>query len=495
MYIIDNDLLSIQEARILVENASEAREAMVDYSQEKLDEIVDAMFDAISAGDHIKDLAVMCCEETGYGNVEDKIAKNYFVCTTVRNKLRGMKCVGILDENQSEAVIKVGVPLGVIAALIPSTNPVATTIFQAIIAVKAGDAIVFSPHPRAQKSVSQTLDILIEAAEKAGLPKGAVSYMHTIAEAGTNTLLNHPKVNLILDTGVPSFLDEAQKSGKPLIYGGSGNGPAFIERTADIPKAVHDIIESKTFDYGMVSAAEQSVVVERCIEPEVRTELQRQGAYFMTQEETDRLGGMIYRGDGTPNPEFVGISARRIADRAGIRAPQDVKVLVAPEIYALEDDPYVKQKFCPVLCYYVEDDWKDACEKCIELLLDRKDGHTLVIHSRDEYVIRQFALKKPVARVLVNTPASLGGMGVTTDLFPSLTLGSGVTGKGFTSDNVSPMNLVYIRTVGVGIRGSEGIRQHGYDWKPEDKKESANSVNTKGLLVLQQLLDKALEKK
>lgn len=489
MNIIDNDLLSIQEARILAENAAAVKKQLAEFSQEKLDVIVDGMLDAVIP--HLGELAWLSHEETGYGKVEDKIAKNYFVCESVRQQISDMKCVGFIEEDTEDFTMKVGVPFGVIAALIPSTSPVSTTIFNAVIAIKAGNAIIFSPHPRAKKTISRTLDIMIEAAYDCGLPKNGISYMHTVVREGTRTLIRHPEVNLILNTGVPAFLDEANSTGKPLIYGGSGNGPAFIERTANIKKAVGDIIESKTFDYGMVSAAEQSIVVERCIEPEVRCELKNQGAYFMTEEESTRLGALLYNTDGSMNAEFVGISAKRLASRAGFTVDANVQVLIAEGKYALSDNPYNRQKLCPVLAYYIEDDWKDACEKCIELLFSRNNGHTLVIHSTDNFVIRQFALKKPVARVLVNTPATFGSMGVTTTFFPSMILGSGVTGKGITSQNVSPMNLVYIRTVGVGIRDSSSIRRHSGE-KMAELQKTRRSEHEKGLYLLQQLLQKAI---
>ncbi len=489
MNIIDNDLLSIQEARILAENAAAAKTQLARFSQEKLDIIVEGMLDAVTL--HLGELASLSHEETGYGKAEDKAAKNYFICESVRQQIRKMKCVGFIEEDADTMMMRVGVPLGVIAALVPSTSPVSTTIFNAVIAVKAGNAIIFSPHPRAKKTVGRTLDILIEAARNHGMPEHGISYLHAVDREGTNTLIGHPEVNLILNTGVPAFLDAANRSGKPLIYGGSGNGPAFIERTADIKQAVSDIIESKTFDYGMVSAAEQSIVVERCIEPQVRQELTAQGAYFMTEEESVRLGALLYNSDGSVNAEFVGISAKRLASRAGFSVDPKTSLLIAEEKYALSDNPYNKEKLCPVLAYYIEDDWQNACEKCIELLFSRNSGHTLVIHSKDDYVIRQFALNKPVARVLVNTPATLGGMGVTTSLFPAMTLGSGVTGQGITSENVSPMNLIYIRTVGAGIRDSAYIRRYCGEQLTEYK-EKRRMEREEGIRLVRRLLHEAV---
>ena len=485
MNMIDNDLLSIQEARILAENAAQAFQKIAELSQEELNRIVEGMFDAVTP--HLAELALLSHEETGYGRTEDKLAKNNFVCTAVRKQLERMKCVGLLEQSEDLYTMKVGVPIGVIAALVPSTNPVSTTIFQAVIALKSGNAIIFSPHPRAQRTITRTLELLIEGACENGMPEHGISYLHTVERNGTKTLLRHPNIRLILNTGVSTFFKDVYESGKPLIYGGSGNGPAFIERTADIPKAVSDIIESKTFDYGIVSAAEQSIVVEHCIEADVRKELIAQGAYFMSRQESMRLGDLLYRPDGKMNAEFIGISAKRLAARAGFKVDKNVRLLIAEGSYALSDNPYNRENLSPVLSYYIEDDWQGACEKCIELLFHKQNAHTLVIHSKDNYVIQQFALKKPVARLLVNTPASLGSMGVTTTLFPSMTLGSGVTGQGITSENVSPMNLVYVRTIGFGMRSSDSIRKN-CEKQLYDLQEKQKQKQEKGIQLLKNLL-------
>jgi len=441
MNIIDNDLLSIQEARILIENARDAQKLLASFSQEKLDEIVERMAEEIS--EHTLELAQMSFEETDYGKPEDKCIKNRFVCEYLPVKLRGMRCVGVIRRDETNKTMDVGVPVGVIVALCPATSPVSTTIYKALVAIKAGNAIVFSPHPRAKKTMEKTLDILIRAAEGYGLPPGALSYLHTVTRSGTQELMDHKDTALIINTGVPKMLKAAYRSEKPIIYGGNGNGPAFIERTADVRQAVRDIIASKTFDNGIVSAAEQSIVVDSCIEPRVRAELKEKGAYFMSEDEADRAGAMFFHPDGSTDSEMVGKSAEELARIAGFAVPEGTKLLVAEQKYVSENNPYSKEKLGPILAYYIEDDWMHACEKCIELLLSERRGHTLVIHSNDEEVIRQFVLKKPVGRVLVNTPASIGSMGATTNLFPAMTLGSGSAGEGMTSDNVSPMNLIY----------------------------------------------------
>lgn len=453
MNIIDNDLLSIQEARILAENAREAQKKLATFPQKKLDEIIERMAEEIYK--HARELAMMSSDETDYGKWQDKYVKNRFVCEYLLKRLRGMRCVGIIKENIQNKSMDIGVPMGVILALCPATSPISTTIYKALIAIKSGNAIIFSPHPRAKNTIGKALDIMILAGEGYGLPEGALSYLHIVTPKGTSELMNHEATSLIMNTGVQSMLKAGNKSGKPVIYGGNGNGPVFIERTADIKQAVKDIITSKTFDNGVVSAAEQSVVVDSCIAAEVKREFKNNGGYFMTEEEAQKLGTLFFRPGGSPDPEMVGKSAQELAKRAGFCVADSVLVLIAEQKYVFDINPYSKEKLCPVLSYYIEDDWMHACEKCIELLIIERNGHTLVIHSTDEEVIRQFALKKPVGRVLVNTPATFGSMGATTNLFPAMTLGSGSAGVGITSDNVSPLNLIYIRKVGYGVRTTE----------------------------------------
>lgn len=492
MYMIDNDLLSIQEARILAENAREAQKKLATFSQEKLDVIIEHMAKELEL--HSLELAKMSCNETDYGRWQDKYIKNRFICKYLPERLRNMTCVGIIKEDKVNRTMEIGVPIGVIVALCPATNPVSTSIYKAMLAVKSGNAIIFSPHPRAKMSMITAIDLLIKAACECGLPEGAISVLRDVTPAGTLELLNHKATTLIMNTGVPGMLRNCTCSGKPVIYGGAGNGPAFIERTADISQAVKDIIASKTFDYGVVSAAEQSVVVDRCIETEVKAEFLKRGAYFMTEEEALRLGTLLYQGDGSLNPELVGKAAKQLAKRAGFIVPEDTVLLISEQKYVNDSNSYSKEKLCPVLAYYIEDDWMHACEKCIELLLSERNGHTLVIHSKDEAVIRQFAIKKPVGRVLVNTPAIFGSMGMTTDLFPAMTLGSGSAGVGITSDNVSPMNLIYIRKVGYGVRSADEITQ---ELMADDKPEVCSTEKTgpaqSELQLLQRIISNVME--
>ncbi|WP_434777956.1 aldehyde dehydrogenase family protein [Neisseria sp. Ec49-e6-T10] len=455
--IADKDLISIQHARILAENALEAQKKLATFTQAQLDEIIDCV--VLELKKHAQSFATMSYEETDFGRWQDKWFKNHFVCTRVYEQIKEMNCVGVLHEDKENGIVNIGVPVGVIIALCPVTSPISTTIYKTLIALKSGNAIIFSPHPHAIKSMSHVLDIVIRVAQEHGLPEGSISYLDTVTKSGTLELMNHPACSLVLMTGVPGMFQAARCTGKPIIYGGTGNGPAFIERTANIEQAAKDIIRSKTFDYGIASSAEQSIVVDECIAQKTKSALQENGAYFMSEAESLKLTELFYYADGRRKKDMIGKSAEFLARRAGFYVPDNTVLLVAERSYVSDSDMYAKEILAPVMAFYVEDDWLHACEKCIELLLNERNAHTLVIHSHNEEVVYQFAMKKPVGRLLVNTPAAFGGMGATTNLFPAMTLGSGSAGYGVTSDNVSPLNLVYMRKVGYGIRQISTLEQ------------------------------------
>ena len=319
---------------------------------------------------------------------------------------------------------------------------------------------MFSPHPKALSSTSRTLDLLIEAAKDAGAPEDIISYLHVMSSQGTRELMCHKDTSLILANTNNRMAAEAHRSGKPTINGGPGNGPAFIEKTADIERAVSDIIFSKTFDNGLLCSAEESIVVDGSIADKVEQELIKHYAYFMNNEESNRLGQILFNSNGKHNMSVVGKSAKDLAIMAGFEVPDKTSVLISREQYVSASNPYCKEKLCPVLAFFIEQDWMFACEKCIELLITEGKGHTLVIHSNNESVIREFALKKPVSRMLVNTSGSLGGIGLTTNLPPTLVLSTGTIGGGFTADNISPLNLINVRKVGYGVRSYKEV----LDW-------------------------------
>ncbi|SHF52090.1 acetaldehyde dehydrogenase [Desulforamulus putei DSM 12395] len=459
MELIDKDLLSIQEVRCLIAKAKAAQVKFRQYSQEQIDKIVKAMADAADL--EAVRLAKLAHQETGFGKSEDKIIKNIFACKTVFNSIKDLKTVGIINEDREKKIIEVAEPIGVIAGLIPSTNPTSTTIYKSLIALKAGNAIIFSPHPSAKQCILETVKILSEAAIKAGAPEGIIGCMSVLSMRGTEELMKHKDVSLILATGGEAMVKAAYSSGTPAIGVGPGNGPAFIEKSANIPLAVKRIIDSKTFDNGVICASEQSIVVEKEIKDQVVAELKKQGAYFLTQEESDKLGKYMLRGNGTINPQVVGKSVEKLAELAGLNIPKNAKVLISEQTTVSKDNPYSREKLAPILGFYVEENWEKACDRCIELLENEGKGHTLIIHSNNDDIIKQFALKKPVSRLLVNTCGSLGGIGATTNLVPALTLGCGAMGGSSTSDNVGPMNLLNLRRVAYGVREFADLREEG----------------------------------
>ena len=458
MELKDKDLVSIQEVRNLIENAKNAQKVLASMSQNQLDAITKAISDAAAA--NAEKLARMAQEETTFGRWQDKIIKNMFAAKVVYDYIKDMKTVGILREDKEKKIIEVGVPMGVVAALIPSTNPTSTTIYKAMISIKSGNSIVFSPHPSAKNCILETVRIINEAGKAAGMPEGAIGCISVPTMQATDELMKHKSVSVILATGGSAMVRAAYSSGNPAIGVGPGNGPAFIEKTADIPMAVKRIFDSKTFDNGVICASEQSIIVEEIIKDKVECELKKQGGYFLPEADAAKLEKFILRANGTMNPQIVGKSAQVIADIAGIKIPDNTKVLIARESRVGHNIAYSREKLCPILAFYVESDWDSACKRSIEILMSEGAGHTMCVHTNDENVIREFALKKPVNRVLVNTPGALGGIGATTNLVPALTLGSGAVGGSSTSDNISPLNLINIRRCAYGVREIEDIKKN-----------------------------------
>ena len=445
---LDKDLSARQEARDLAAQAASAQRILADLSQEKLDALVESVARAFSG--HAPALAQMAVEETGFGNVEDKITKNRFASETVAEAIRGMKTVGLLREDREKKLWEIGVPMGAIAAIIPSTNPTSTVCYKALIALKAGCSIVFSPHPKAIAATRQAAKIVTEAAEAAGAPKGAISCLSIPSLQGCQELMASPHIRLILATGGPAMVKAAYSSGKPAIGVGAGNGPAYIHRSADVKQAVSQILRSKTFDNGTVCASEQSIIVEKSMEDAVLREAQDQGFYLMNPQEAKSLAKLLFRPNGGLSPDVVGKTARHLAQMAGFSVPAGTKILMAREREAGPSVPYSMEKLCPVLAFYVMDTEDAVLSKVMEVLGHEGSGHTFAMHCNDEAVIRKFAEKVPVSRFLVNTPAALGGIGSSTGLFPALTLGCGAVGGSSSSNNISPLDLINIRRVAWG---------------------------------------------
>lgn len=455
--MLDTDLASIQEVRTLLEKAHKAQKELAKMSQSQIDEIVSAI--AKSGYEHANQLAKMAVEETGFGNSRDKVIKNVFASRAVYDAVKNMKTVGIIAEDREHKTIDIGMGVGVIAGIIPSTNPTSTVIYKAIIALKGANSIVFSPHPGAKKCILETVKIISRAAEKAGCPEGAIGVITMPTMPAINELMKHKLTSLILATGGAAMVKSAYSSGTPAIGVGAGNGPAYIDKSADVKKAVKRIIDSKTFDNGTICASEQSIVIESAMESKVTEELKKQGAYILNNDEAVKLGKFILRANGTMNPEIVGRTAYYIANMAGISSvPQNTTVLVAKADKVGMDAPYSHEKLAPILALYVERDEDSVLARCIEILEFEGIGHTFAIHTENDEIVKRFALKVPVSRIMVNTPSALGGVGATTNLFPALTLGCGAAGGSSSSNNIGPMDLINIKRVAYGIKELEDIR-------------------------------------
>ena len=441
----DKDLASIAQARELARRARQAQAVLGEFPQEKIDAIVDAMAAAATA--HAEPLAKLAVEETGYGNVPDKVQKNLFGSKNVYEFIKPMKTVGVVNRIESKKIIEIAEPFGVVAAIVPSTNPTSTAIYKILIAIKARCAIVISPHPSAARCITRVAELMDEAGCRAGLPAGAIGWMNTVTLEGTQELMKAREVAVILATGGMGLVRAAYSAGKPAYGVGPGNAPCYIEQSADLAKAAADILAGKCFDNGVLCSSPNSVVVDRSIEPEVRRQFQVQGGHFLSSGETDALTKALITPQRLPNPALVGKSARYIADKIGVSVPDGTRALIAELKGVGRDYPLSIEKLCPVLSYYVVSDWREGCERCKEILRYGGMGHTMSIHSQNDQVILEFGLHKPAYRICVNTPATLGAIGYTTDLDPSMTLGCGGFGGNITSDNISPKHLLNIKRV------------------------------------------------
>lgn len=446
----DADLLAIQQVRDLMDRAVEAQKIFGEFSQEKVDGVIAAM--ARAAQTMCVSLAQMAHEETGFGNSADKTIKNQFCCVELYEAIKGMKTVGILREDREKKIWEVASPLGVVAAIVPSTNPTSTTMFKALISLKARNAVVISPHPSARRCIAETARILSEAALQAGAPDGIIGCLSNPTQESTQALMSHRRTAVILATGGHGLVKAAYSSGRPAFGVGPGNVPAYVERTARVAKAVRDVINGKTFDYGTLCSSEQSLICDEAIQDQVLEECKTNGAYFLNKDEIAQVSRVVVTEKFTANPMIVGKPAPSIAEQAGITVPPSTRVLIAPLDGVGKKFPLSIEKLSPVLSFYVVKDWQEGCERCVEILNFGGLGHTLALHCNDEAVIREFALHKPVFRLVINTLASMGAVGYTTGLFPSMTLGCGAPGGNITSDNISPMHLMNIRRVAFELR-------------------------------------------
>lgn len=447
---MDSDLISIQEARDLAVKAQAAQRVWAKASQQDVDRVCAAMASAAYA--ESARLGQMAHEETGYGVAEHKRLKNELGSRGVWESIQHIQTCGVLRSDQQKGIIEIASPAGVVVALTPSTNPTSTVMFKVLIAVKARDAIIISPHPAAVKCCVETVRLMAQAAVKAGAPEGLVSILEHVSLAGTQELMNHKATALILATGGTPMVRAAHSVGKPAYGVGPGNVPVYVDRSADLEQAARLIVASKAFDFSTICATEQSVVADAPVAARLRTLMEKEGAYFVDRQQSQALGRLLFSENLAMNPATVGKSPQVLAAMAGFSVPEHARVLVAPLDHVGRSEPLSAEKLTTVLGWYEADGWEAGCDRCLELIAFGGKGHSLSIHAQDERVVMAFGLEKPVFRILVNTMASLGAVGVTTDLMPSLTLGAGGVGGSITGDNVTVYHLFNVKRIAYGMR-------------------------------------------
>ncbi len=439
----DKDLQSVQEARQAAETAYEAHLKFFDYPQTQIDRICAAMADAAEAAS--ERLGQMAHDETGYGVPAHKTLKNRFSSHWVWESIKDVPTVGVVSRDEAQKVLEIAWPYGVVAALSPSTNPTSTVMFKTLIAVKARNAIVHAPHPAAADCCYETARIMSEAAEAEGAPHGLVQCLRTITLDGTQELMSHKRTSLILATGGAEMVRAAHSVGKPAYGVGPGNVPAYVDRSADLEQAARYIVHSKAFDHSVICSTEQAVIADRPIAADLKRLMQEQGAYFLNEDQADAVRRTLFHPDGSINVPAVGKSPQVLAQMAGIKVPESALILVAELSEVGRAEPLSREKLTTVLGWYVSDGWRAGCERCIEMIQFGGRGHSLVIHAEDEAVIMAFGLEKPVFRIVANTMGTLGTIGYTTGVMPSMTLGSGGVGRSITGDNITVHHLYNIK--------------------------------------------------
>ena len=439
---------SIAEARELIERAHAAWQQYRSFTQAQVDAIVGAM--AAVATAHAEPLARLAVEETTYGKVADKIRKNLFASERVYQAIRNMPTVGVLREDRERGIIEMGEPVGVVAAILPCTNPTSTAIYKILIALKAGNAIVLSPHPAAMRCICETVGLMRQAAVRLGAPEDLIGCFSTPTREGTTELMQHRRTRVILATGGMGIVRAAYSSGKPAFGVGPGNVPAFIDRSARLEKAVGDVVFGKSFDWGTICSSEQAIVAEAGMREPILGELKKQDVYLLNPEEAQRLSALLIQGEHfTVNPACVGQSPQKLAATAGFgeRVGPEARALAAELAGMGKQHPLSAEKLSPVLALFFMPDRESAFQRCSDLLHFGGLGHTCVIHAQDEAVVRAYGARMPAFRVVVNSPSPLGSIGATTNLFPAMTLGCGAVGGNITSDNIGPQHLMNIKRI------------------------------------------------
>lgn len=457
---VDPDLRSVQQARDLAVAAREAMRSFQFASQAQVDAICEAMVAA--AMREAGRLGRLAHEETGFGYPAHKQLKNEFAAQGVWDSIRDVPTCGVLRRDDERGIVEIGWPVGVLCALTPSTNPTSTAIFKILIGVKARNAVVVAPHPSARGCTAEAVRVMAEAGEAAGMPRGLVSCMTELSLPGTNELMNHYATSMILATGGPGMVKAAHSCGKPALGVGPGNVPAYVDRSADVAEAARMIVESKSFDCSTICATEQMVIADRPIAEQLKSEMRAHGAQWLTREEADRLGAVMFRQNGMMIADYVGRTPQRLGELAGITVPESTRILVAELDGVGPKHPLSREKLTTVLGWIVEDGWHAGCERAIQLLKFGGDGHSLVIHARDEEAILAFGIEKPAFRIMVNTWGSLGAIGATTSLRPSLTLAPGGVGGAVVSDNITVEHVLNVKRLAYHRRPAPDVaRAHG----------------------------------
>lgn len=469
----DIELQSIQEMRDAVLRAKEAQKKFEEFTQEQVDHIVKKVADAAFQQSHR--LAEMAVSETDMGVVEHKKIKNQVGSRDVYESIKDEKTVGIIHEDKVNQVTEFAFPFGVVAAIIPTTNPTSTAFFKTLIALKSRNAIVVSPHPSAVKCTVEALKVCNDAAMEAGAPEGIIGWISKPSMAATTELMSHKDVDLILATGGGGLVKAAYSSGKPAYGVGPGNVPVYLEKSCNVKQASEMVVTSKTFDNGTICATEQAIVVDQNIKEMTMRELKNNGAYFLNAEEKQKVENTISPIPGKLNPKIVGRSALKIATMACINVPSDTSVLIAEEDKVGKEIPFSIEKLSPIFPLYTAKSEDDAKRICLDLLNLGGRGHTLSLHTTDDRVAKMFGQEMPVSRLVVNTLSSIGAVGGTTGLKPSLTLGCGSFGGNITSDNITARHLMNTKRLAYGIKdinipkpSRENLSEETLDSKSDD---------------------------
>ncbi len=446
---LDSDLRSVQEARRLALAARSAQREFLHATQAEVDRICAAMADAVYRD--AARLGQLACDETGYGVPAHKRIKVEFASRTVWESIRDTPTVGVLRRDEAKGIVEIGWPVGVVVGLCPSTNPNSTAVYKVLISVKARNACIIAPHPSAKACTYEAVRVMIEAGERAGMPRGLVGCMQEVSLPGSQELMRHYATSMILATGGTPMVRAAHSTGKPALGVGPGNVPVYVDRSADVLAAASAIVNSKSFDSSTICATEQSVVADAPVAQELRAEMERLGAYFVTANQKAALERTVFNPGGGMNPAAVGRTPQALAALAGIDVPAHARILVAELSSVGREEPLSAEKLTTVLGWYVEDGWRAGCERSIELLHFGGDGHSLVIHATDDDVIMAFGLEKPAFRILVNTWGTLGAIGATTGVMPAMTLAPGGIGGAVVSDNITVTHLLNVKRLAFAL--------------------------------------------